>query len=81
MTVDDATSAIDASLLKPDYDIDRYRDDRMRTTEARFARAMLSRIDGETDPARRRLLECALYYGLDALIQKDVSPRYEDLFP
>ncbi|HKY31903.1 MAG TPA: metallophosphoesterase [Candidatus Polarisedimenticolia bacterium] len=70
--------AVDASRLKPDYDVERYRDESLRTTEARFAREMLRRIEAEDDHARRRLLENALYYGLDALIQKDVAPRYED---
>ncbi|HZI94090.1 MAG TPA: hypothetical protein VFE84_07580, partial [Patescibacteria group bacterium] len=70
--------SFDTSLLKPDYNLDRYRAENLRTAEARFAREMLKRIDAETDPSRRRLLENALYYGLDALIQKEVSPRYED---
>ena len=73
--------AIEASMVKPDYNLDRYREDRLKTTEARFAREMLSRIDAEPDLARRRLLENALYYGLDALIQKEVTPRYEDRTP
>lgn len=70
--------SIDVTMVKPDYDLERYREDRLKTTEARFAREMLKRIDAEPDPARRRLLENALYYGLDALIQKEVMPRYED---
>ena len=71
--------SLDLSRLKPDYNLERYRDERLKTTEARFAREMLAQIDdAELDPARRRLLENALYYGLDALIQKEVSPRYED---
>ena len=70
--------SFDTSSLKPDYNLDRYREERLRTTEARFAREMLRRIEAETDPERRRILENALYYGLDALIQKEVSPRYED---
>jgi hypothetical protein len=41
-------------------------------------RELKSRIDATADPDQRRLLESALYYGLDALIQKEVSPRYED---
>jgi DNA repair protein SbcD/Mre11 len=69
--------AVDLSALKPDYDLDRYRDGTLRTTEARFARELLGMLDAEADPGRRRLLENALYYGLDALIQKHVAPRYE----
>lgn len=71
--------SFDASQLKPDYNLDRYREGSLRTTEARFAREMLRRIDAEADPSRRRLLENALYYGLDALCQREVSPRYEDM--
>jgi exonuclease SbcD len=67
----------DLSALKPDYDLDRYRDGTLRTTEARFARELLGRLEDETDPARRRILENALFYGLDALLQKTVVPRYE----
>ena len=70
--------SFDLTMLKPDYNLERYREERLKTTEARFARQMLARIDAEPDPARRRLLENALYYGLDALIQKEVRPRYED---
>ena len=70
--------AFDTTLLKPDYDLERYRDQTLRTTEARFAREMLRRIESEQDAARRLLLENALYYGLDALLQKQVAPRYED---
>lgn len=67
----------DLSRLLPDYDLERYRDGTLRTTEARFAREMLGRMEAESDAARRRLLENALYYGLDALLQKNVVPRYE----
>lgn len=70
--------SLDFSLLKPDYNLERYRDAKLQTTEARFAREMLRRLDAEADPSRRRLLENALYYGLDALIQKEVRPRYEE---
>ena len=70
--------SFDLSLLKPDYNLDRYRDERLKTTEARFAREMLSRIDAEPDATARKVLENALYYGLDALVQRQVAPRYED---
>ncbi len=70
--------AIDTAGLKPDYDLSRYEDRSLRTAEARFAREMVRRIGLEDDPARRRTLENALYYGLDALLQGEVAPRYED---
>ncbi len=71
-------AVLDFSRLRPAYDLERYRNEELRTTEARFAREMLKRIDAAEGPASRRLLENALYYGLDALIQKEVVPRYEE---
>ena len=69
---------VDLSRLRPAYDLDRYRRGELRSTEARFAREMLRRMEETADLAERRLIENALYYGLDALIQKEVSPRYEE---
>jgi hypothetical protein len=69
--------AIDPSGLRPDYDLDAYRRGEPLTTEQRFARSLLVEIEAEADPGRRRLLEAALYYGLDALRLGDVAPRYE----
>lgn len=68
---------VDASGLRPDYDLSLYRTGEGRTTEERFARSLLEEIDREQDPERRRTLEAALYYGLDALKLGDVAPRYE----
>jgi DNA repair exonuclease SbcCD nuclease subunit len=70
---------INASALRPDYDLDVYRRAEPRTTEERFARSLLEDMDRENDPERRRLLEAALYYGLDALRLGDVAPRYEHI--
>jgi DNA repair exonuclease SbcCD nuclease subunit len=67
----------DVSELRPDYDLEAYRRGEPRTTEERFARSLLAEIDDERDPARRAELESALYYGLDALKQGRVAPRYE----
>jgi DNA repair exonuclease SbcCD nuclease subunit len=69
--------AADASALRPAYDLAAYRRGEPRTTEERFARSLLVEIEDEKDPDRRGLLEAALYYGLDALRQQSVSPRYE----
>jgi hypothetical protein len=69
---------VDTSRLRPAYDLDRYGREDLRTTEARFAREMLKRMDEAPDPAARRRIENALYYGLDALIQREVLPRYEE---
>jgi DNA repair exonuclease SbcCD nuclease subunit len=71
-------AVVDVSRLRPAYDLDRYKREELKTTEARFAREMLRRIDEASDPSERRLLENALFYGLDALVQKEVAPRYED---
>lgn len=68
---------LDASGLRPDYDLSIYRRGDARTTEERFARSLLEEMDQEADPERRRVLEAALYYGLDALRLGDVAPRYE----
>ena len=67
----------DAAELRPDYDLAAYRRGEPRTTEERFARALLAAIEDERDPERRAELESALYYGLDALKQGRVAPRYE----
>jgi exonuclease SbcD len=69
--------SLDMSRLRPDYDLEAYRRAEPRTTEERFARSLLAELDAEADPARRRVLESALYYGLDALRLGDVAPRYE----
>ncbi len=61
-----------------DYDLAIYLRPGVTSTEGRFAREMQTRLDAESDPERRKTLENALYYGLDALVQKDVVPRYED---
>ena len=68
---------IDSSAIRPAYDLSIYRSGEARTTEERFARSLLEEMDAEPDPERKRLLEAALYYGLDALKLGDVAPRYE----
>jgi len=63
----------------PDHDLEALRSVEPVTTEDRFARALLARLDAETDPARRADLESALYYGLDAFRLHEVVPAYEEL--
>jgi DNA repair exonuclease SbcCD nuclease subunit len=70
--------AYDTSRVKPDYDLAVYLRRGVTSTEGRFAQEMKTRLDAETDPKHRKILENALYYGLDALVQKEVVPRYED---
>ena len=70
---------IDARAVRPDYDLDAYRRAEPVTTEERFARVLLERLDREPDPDERTRLESALYYGLDAFKLRDVAPAYEEI--
>jgi hypothetical protein len=71
---------LDRRALRPDHDLASYRGDGPgATTEERFARALLARLDQEQDGGRRALIESALYYGLDALKLRSVVPCYEEL--
>jgi DNA repair exonuclease SbcCD nuclease subunit len=70
---------LDPRALRPDYDIAALRALEPVTTEDRFARALLERLDSETDPSRRADLESALFYGLDAFRLHEVVPAYEEL--
>jgi DNA repair exonuclease SbcCD nuclease subunit len=72
---------LDLGALRPDYDFEALRQASDETTEGRFARVLLERIEQETDPDRRAAIERALYYGLDAFRLKDVAPVYEELRP
>jgi len=70
---------LDLRDLRPDYDLESLRALEPVTTEDRFARALLARLDAETDPAARADLERALFYGLDAFRLHEVVPAYEEL--
>lgn len=70
---------VDLRGVRPDYDLEKYRRDDAATTEQRFARTLLDRIEAEKDPEERALLESALYYGLDAFKLREVTPAYEEL--
>jgi DNA repair exonuclease SbcCD nuclease subunit len=70
---------VDASALKPEHDLDAYRKGEPRTTEDRFARDLIAQMDAETDPAKRQLLERALYHGLDAFKLREVSPAWDEV--
>lgn len=70
---------VDPRRLRPDYDLDVYRDKEPGTTEERFARSLLERLDQERDPDQRALVESALYYGLDAFRLHEVMPVYEEI--
>jgi len=69
----------DASALRPDYDLSRYREGEPKTTEERFARELLAQMDAAGDPAERAEIERALYHGLDAFKLREVSPVWEEV--
>jgi DNA repair exonuclease SbcCD nuclease subunit len=70
---------LDRRKLRPDYPLDAYRNADPSTTDERFARALLQRIDAATDAEEKAGLERALYYGLDAFQLREVVPAHEDL--
>jgi DNA repair exonuclease SbcCD nuclease subunit len=70
---------LDLKAIRPDYDLEALRRGEQGATEERFARALLDRLDAESDPAERSTIESALYYGLDAFRLREVSPAYEEL--
>jgi hypothetical protein len=69
----------DKGGVRPDYDLDALRAGDGRTTEQRFARELLGRIDAEADAAQRAVLARALYYGLDAFRVREVIPQWEEV--
>ncbi len=70
---------VDAGALRPDHDLSAYRDREARTTEDRFAQELIARLDAETDPAQRELLERALTHGLDAFKLREVSAMWDEV--
>lgn len=72
-------SRVDTSRVRPDYDLDSYRQGDGTTTEERFARALLEQLDKTKDAEERAAIESALYYGLDAFRLREVVPAYEDI--
>jgi hypothetical protein len=70
---------IDMSAVRPDYDLDAYREGEPTTTEERFARALLEQLDQAKGVDERAAIESALYYGLDAFRLREVVPAYEDI--
>jgi hypothetical protein len=70
---------VDLRGVRPDYDLEGFRREEANTTEERFARTLLEKMDKESDPAKKAVLESALYYGLDAFKLREVVPTYEEL--
>lgn len=70
---------VDLRGARPDYDLEAFMMRGPRTTEERFACALLEKLVEEKDPARRAVLESAIYYGLDAFRLREVVPAYEEI--
>ena len=70
---------LDRRKLRPDHDLEALMATEPRTTEEKFARALIEERDRETDPVQQALIESALYYGLDAFRLREVVPAWEDL--
>jgi DNA repair exonuclease SbcCD nuclease subunit len=70
----------DKSNVQPDYDIKKYLDipDILDTTESKFVKKLNVLLKNAKSDSEKEIIENAIYYGLDALIQKCVKPRYED---
>jgi len=70
----------DFAEITPDYDIESLLSDfeAFPTTEKKFVKSIYQRIEAEPDAEKKRMLERALYYGLDALRLGEVRPRYEN---
>jgi DNA repair exonuclease SbcCD nuclease subunit len=70
---------IDRRALRPDYPLESYRESKATTTDERFAKALLERLDAAADPEEKAKIERALYHGLDAFQLKEAIPVHEDL--
>lgn len=70
---------LDTRGVRPDYDLDAFRAGDGATTEERFAKTLLERMEAAESPEERADLERALYYGLDAFRLREVVPAYEEL--
>lgn len=72
--------AVDASGLRPDYDLDKYlREPKlMRSVGGEYVKALLNQEAQARDEKERRVIRAALYYGLDALTERKICGRYED---
>jgi exonuclease SbcD len=70
---------VDLRGVRPDYDLEAFMMRGPRTTEERFACALLETLMTEKNPEERAILESAIYYGLDAFRMREVVPAYEDM--
>lgn len=70
---------LDLKGVRPDYDLEAFMMRGPRTTEERFACALLEQLVTEKDPEQRAVLYSAIYYGLDAFRLREVVPAYEEM--
>jgi exonuclease SbcD len=70
---------LDRRKLRPDYPLDSYREREPATTDERFARTLLERIEATSSAEEKAKLERALYYGLDAFQLQEVTPVHEEM--
>lgn len=70
---------LDLKGVRPDYDLEAFMMRGPRTTEERFACALLEQLVSEKDPEQRAVLYSAIYYGLDAFRLREVVPAYEEM--
>jgi hypothetical protein len=70
---------LDLKGVRPDYDLEAFMMRGPRTTEERFACALLEQLVTEKDPEQRAVLYSAIYYGLDSFRLREVVPAYEDM--
>jgi len=66
----------DKSNIQPDYNIERYLSDKTDTIESTFVKELKSMSKNTSDEEEVKIIENAIYYGLDALTQKTVKPRH-----
>jgi len=70
---------MDMGRVRPDYDLDAYRNRLIETTEDQFVSALLDRLEATTDEDERLVIERALDYGLDAFRLREVAPVHEEI--
>ncbi|MCK4965601.1 metallophosphoesterase, partial [bacterium] len=70
----------DREDLKPDYALEDYlsMSDSADTIQSRFVKELKKQMDNTADEKEKEIIENAMYYGLDALVQKSVNPRHKE---
>jgi exonuclease SbcD len=65
------------TAIRPEYDLDELRQRPSDTLKARFVAAIDETIAATADEREKQLLTNAIYYGLEALQDEKIEPRYE----